>query len=160
MIILNPSYQSIISNQCIVCRRIVQNLGWGNTCLECSRKPLDLPSSANPVIPPKLQKNLQSEQNTGVGKGKGGVKDDQLKLMWHLLPWTALNGLVKVLTFGATKYAPNGWQTVPNAKERYTAALLRHLHALSVGERLDPESGLRHIDHLLCNAAFLSELED
>ncbi|CAM6001785.1 unnamed protein product [Sphagnum balticum] len=48
----------------------------------------------------------------------------------------------------------------PNAQERYTAALLRHLYALNAGERIDPESGLRHIDHVLCNAAFLSELDD
>ncbi len=96
----------------------------------------------------------------GQGKRRAGVKDDGGKLMWNLLPWKAMEGLVKVLTFGAKKYSPNGWRSVPNAKERYLAALLRHLYALNVGEVTDPESGLRHIHHVLCNAAFLAELED
>jgi hypothetical protein len=91
---------------------------------------------------------------------RSGVKDDQGKPMWHLLPWKAVAGMVKVLTFGAVKYSEDGWRTVPNAQKRYTAALLRHLAALSVGEKLDSESGLRHIDHVLTNAAFLAELED
>jgi hypothetical protein len=96
----------------------------------------------------------------GTGKGQGGVKDDGGKLMWNLLPWKATQGLIKVLTFGAKKYAPDGWRTVPNAKERYQAALLRHLCSINAGEKVDPESGLRHIDHIMCNAAFLAELED
>jgi len=89
-----------------------------------------------------------------------GAKDDNGKPRWDLLPWKAIAGLVSVLTFGAKKYSPNGWRTVPNAKSRYTAALLRHLYCIQNGELLDKESGLRHIDHLLCNAAFLAELED
>jgi hypothetical protein len=99
-------------------------------------------------------------QGGGIGRGVGGVKDDGGKLMWNLLPWKATQGLIKVLTFGAKKYAPNGWRTVPNAKERYQAALLRHLCSINAGEKTDPESGLRHIDHIMCNAAFLAELED
>lgn len=89
-----------------------------------------------------------------------GVKHDQDKLKWHLLPFKALEGMVKVLTFGASKYSENGWRTVPNARDRYLSALLRHLCAIQMGEKVDSESGLRHIDHLLCNAAFLAELED
>ncbi len=88
-----------------------------------------------------------------------GVKDDQGKLRWDLMPWKAAEGLIKVLTFGAKKYSPNGWRTVPQAEERYTAALLRHLAAMQQGEVYDPESGLRHVDHCLCNIAFLAELK-
>lgn len=99
---------------------------------------------------------MNSENNLG----KPGVKDDGTKPRWDLLPWKAVNGLVKVLTFGAKKYTENGWRTVPNAKERYTAALMRHVYAIQTGETIDPESGLRHIDHIQCNAAFLAELED
>jgi hypothetical protein len=94
------------------------------------------------------------------GKGAAGLKDDKGKLLWNLLPWKAVEGMVKVLTFGAKKYSPNGWRIVPYAKERYQAALLRHLNAIAAGEILDTDSGLRHIDHVVCNAAFLAELED
>lgn len=94
------------------------------------------------------------------GKGTGGVKDDNGKAMWNLLPWKAINGLVTVLTFGARKYSPNGWRSVPNGRDRYLSALLRHIYALQTGELVDKESGLRHIDHAMCNVAFLAELED
>lgn len=100
------------------------------------------------------------EKNIELSKERVGIKDDKDKPMWHLLPWKAISNLVRVLTFGAQKYSPNGWRSVPNSRDRYTSALLRHLAALQMGEKVDPESGLRHIDHVLCNAAFLSELED
>lgn len=106
------------------------------------------------------ERSLETKLKDSQGKGVPGLKDDGGKLMWHLMPWKAMNGLVSVLTFGARKYSANGWRTVPNAKERYTAALLRHLYALNAGESVDSESGLRHVDHLLCNAAFLAELEE
>lgn len=117
------------------------------------------------VIPLKLEERTSSErqkemQDVSQGKGTSGVKDDGGKLRFDLLPWKAITGLVRVLTFGAGKYSPNGWKTVPNAKERYTAALLRHISSLQMGEAIDSESGLRHIDHIMCNAAFLAELED
>ena len=108
--------------------------------------------------PMKIESVERAENSQG--SGKAGVKDDKGKLMWDLLPWKAVNGLVKVLTFGAKKYAPNGWRSVPDARQRYLAALLRHLHALNVGEKVDKESGLRHIDHVTTNACFLAELYD
>jgi hypothetical protein len=91
---------------------------------------------------------------------KKGVKLDNGKLRWDLLPLDLVEGIVKVLTFGANKYTDNGWRCVPNAKERYRAALLRHLVAYSKGEKIDTESGLPHIDHLQTNAMFLKYFED
>lgn len=71
----------------------------------------------------------------------------------------ALEEVGKILTFGAQKYAAHSWKTVPNNKERYKAALVRHLLAHSRGEVIDPESGLPHLAHLACNALFILELE-
>src|ERR1700688_3890743 len=64
-----------------------------------------------------LQQEELIHQSLGQGKGTVGVKDDNGKLMYHLLPWRAIRGLVEVLSFGAKKYSPNGWKTVPNAQE-------------------------------------------
>ena len=61
----------------------------------------------------------------------------------------------KVLTYGAQKYSDNSWQNLPDFWKRYKAALLRHLTAIDKGELIDPESGLPHIDHVLCNTVFL-----
>lgn len=90
---------------------------------------------------------------------KDGVKYDQGKLRFDLLPWRAITALVRILTFGSYKYTPNGWKTVPGASERYLAAALRHLALRGSGEVYDKESGLRHIDHAMCNLTFLSELD-
>lgn len=72
---------------------------------------------------------------------------------------TAVKAVSDVLTFGANKYSANGWRTVPNAKERYTDALYRHLNAYHAGEEFDEESGLSHLAHAATNIAFLIELD-
>jgi hypothetical protein len=86
-----------------------------------------------------------------------GMKFDDNKLMYELVPPTALEGLVRVLTHGAVKYAPENWRKVVPI-ERYYAALMRHLEAVRKGEMIDPDSGLLHMDHVMCNAMFLREL--
>lgn len=88
---------------------------------------------------------------------EAGIKHDEGKLRYDLMPPHALEGLVKVLTFGANKYTPNGWQSIE--KERYVAALMRHLEAYRKGESKDPESGQPHMYHILCCATFISELD-
>jgi len=91
-----------------------------------------------------------------------GLKYDGDKLRWDLIPLDAVEQVVRVLTFGAKKYAPNNWQIVDSAKDRYYAALLRHIKAWRCGESIDPDSGLFHLAHVACNAIFLLwfELKD
>lgn len=84
-----------------------------------------------------------------------GVKHDQGKPRMDLLDADALEGLAAVLTFGANKYAAHNWRG-GLAYSRLVAALLRHTFALLRGERIDPESGLPHIDHVGCCWMFLS----
>lgn len=84
-----------------------------------------------------------------------GPKHDKGKLRYSLIPPEATEALASVLTFGATKYAPNSWQSVPNAKERYMDALYRHLEAYRSGETNDDDSGLNHLWHAITNLAFL-----
>ncbi len=90
---------------------------------------------------------------------KEGLKHDQDKPRYDLLPPIAIDELAKVLTFGAEKYAPNSWQNVEDGLNRYRAALLRHTFAIQRGELYDPESGLLHASHAQCCAAFIVELQ-
>tara|TARA_R110000850_G_scaffold148827_3_gene271127 strand:- start:3126 stop:3572 length:447 start_codon:yes stop_codon:yes gene_type:complete len=94
-----------------------------------------------------------------LGKQAGAVKYDVGKARMELLPLAALEQVAAVMTFGANKYADNGWKQLANADSRYTGALLRHLTAIQGGEVLDPESGLPHIAHVACNAIFLTHFE-
>jgi len=86
---------------------------------------------------------------------KPGTKADAEKPRWDLLPLSLLTPVVRVLTFGARKYADDNWQHVPNARRRYFAACMRHLAAWQSGEKRDPESGESHLAHALCCLIFL-----
>jgi len=84
-----------------------------------------------------------------------GFKDDSNKLQWHLMPWEPLQEVVKVLMFGAKKYAPDNWQHVDNAQERYFNAAARHLIAYKIGITKDEESNLPAVAHSICCLLFL-----
>ena len=96
---------------------------------------------------------------------KAGVKYDNGKTRFDLYPLEAYEGCAKVLTFGANKYTPHGWKSVPDAKNRYYAALIRHLNEQKLytdkggeGLHIDEESGLPSLDHAQCCLVFLREL--
>lgn len=83
-----------------------------------------------------------------------GIKYDNNKLDYTLLPFESLQEVVKVLMFGAKKYSRDNWQQV-KPKERYIQAAFRHLIAYAMGEKLDPESGINHLAHCTCCLLFL-----
>ena len=95
-------------------------------------------------------------------KAEKGLKYDENKLRYDLIPPIAMRELAKILTYGCKKYTADSWQQVTPFESRYTAALFRHIEAWRMGETLDPESGLHHLSHALCNVAFLlwKEFED
>ena len=70
----------------------------------------------------------------------------------------ALMAVAQVGTFGAEKYSPSGWLAVPDAIERYTDAMYRHLLYEAQGEADDPDSGLAHAAHAAWNALARLEL--
>lgn len=82
-----------------------------------------------------------------------GMKFDDEKLRWDLLPYDAIEKIVEIMTHGANKYAPNNWRKV--AIERYQGALMRHFTADINGEVIDKDSGLLHVAHMACNALFI-----
>lgn len=69
----------------------------------------------------------------------------------------ALREVAQVATYGATKYTRGGWQTVPDGRNRYTAAMLRHLTAERY-EAQDGDTGLAHAAHAAWNALARLEL--
>ena len=74
-----------------------------------------------------------------------GVKYDEQKIRWDLLPMNALEEVAKVYTFGATKYEAWNWRK-GLAFSRCAAALMRHWFAWWwKGETVDKESGCHHL---------------
>ncbi len=89
---------------------------------------------------------------------KAGVatRADAGKLNWSLMPFDALEEILKVLEFGALKY--DGWNFAKGEGMKWTRvsnSLVRHLFAWMRGEDNDPESGCSHLGHLGCNVIFL-----
>lgn len=90
-----------------------------------------------------------------VAFNKVGVKYDNDKPQWSLVPFKAMTQVVDVLTYGARKYAPDNWKKVPDARRRYIDAAFRHLSAYTSGEKNDSETGKSHLAHAMCCLLFL-----
>jgi hypothetical protein len=85
------------------------------------------------------------------------------KPQWSLVDFQALEPMVRVLMYGAEKYTKDGVSGAHNWKQGLPTteicdSLVRHLAAYLNGEDNDPESGLPHIGHMLCNLMFLSHM--
>ena len=88
------------------------------------------------------------------------AKYDQGKNRLDLVFPSIIEEIGFIRTYGVKKYKdPDNWKRIDDAKQRYTAAAMRHFEAWRKGEKLDPESGLRHLAHAACNLMFLIELE-
>lgn len=82
-----------------------------------------------------------------------GIKYDQEKPDYSLLPFGAVDEVVKTLTYGAKKYYRDNWKHVEDI--RYQAAAMRHFSAYMQGENHDPESGIHHLAHMAASILFL-----
>lgn len=102
----------------------------------------------------------EKERAKGEKEKLKGVKLDRGKPDWTLLPWGAVEQVVRVLDHGVEKYSREGWRKVEGARLRYSAAALRHITTRLRGERLDPETGLPHLAHAVCCLLFLLEMFD
>lgn len=73
----------------------------------------------------------------------------------ELIPMIGLIDAARVFDYGRQKYAEWNWaKGMPWSA--VLGSLLRHLEALQRGEEYDPESGLPHIGHVMCNALMLA----
>ena len=106
---------------------------------------------------------LSSQDLWVVTNKRTSVKQDHGKRRMDLLPWSALDSVGDVLTYGKKKYPkPEETWLVNSTQEdisRYRAALVRHLSAKAQGEVFDVESGLPHDAHIATNSLFIIALE-
>lgn len=87
------------------------------------------------------------------------IKADAGKLRISLVPTEIIRAIARVREYGVNKYGKKeSWRDVE--PERYRDAFLRHvLLWMEDPHGKDIESGLRHIEHIACNVAFLLELD-
>ena len=84
-------------------------------------------------------------------------KNDTDKNRLELLDYDFVEGIGRILTFGAIKYEAWNWQKAGSDEdlERLRGALMRHSMAYMRGEKLDPETGESHLSHMGCCMMFL-----
>ena len=85
-----------------------------------------------------------------------GLRFNKGKTRHDLVPSFAQEQYAKVLTKGAEKYAERNWEKGMEWS-KVLASMKRHILAYESGEDYDPETGLLHMSHVMCNAAFLTE---
>lgn len=107
------------------------------------------------------EKSAESDPN-GIDAHTPGAKLDAGKPRVELVLSgfaLALLEVVKVGTYGANKYTDNGWKQVKNGIERYGDASGRHMLTDWSGEKIDPETGLRHKAQKIWNDLASLQLE-
>jgi hypothetical protein len=83
-----------------------------------------------------------------------GIKYDDGKPPFALIPGEALVEVARVLGYGAEKYEAHNWRLgVPWL--RYVSAALRHIFAWLGGEDNDKETGFNHLAHAACCLLFV-----
>ena len=83
-----------------------------------------------------------------------GIKFDEGKLRYDLLPPDSLQEIAEILTIGAAKYGDRNWEQ-GMSWSRVFAAAMRHLWAWWRGEGIDKEDGKSHLAHAACCVMFL-----
>jgi hypothetical protein len=90
---------------------------------------------------------------------KGGVKKDAGKLRWSLLPWDAVEEVVKVLMFGAEKYADRNWEKGMDYGRLFDASLRHKVDWWQKGATVAEDSKIHHLAHDACDILFLLAYE-
>lgn len=88
----------------------------------------------------------------------GGIKLDNGKLRYDLMPADVMEEVAKVYTFGANKYGDRNWENGLAYHRPYGAAH-RHMASWWMGENLDRETNIHHLAHAICELEFLLAFE-
>jgi hypothetical protein len=102
----------------------------------------------------KLIAAAKEQMRPGDDPAKQGVKFDEGKTRYDLLPVEGVEAVADILGFGARKYAARNWEQGMDWSRPYGAAL-RHLMSWWAGEDFDRDSGRSHLWHAATNLFFL-----
>ena len=104
--------------------------------------------------------------STQRGRPSGKIHEDvalrynEGKRRWGLVDFPSIEPMVEVLEFGTRKYSENNWKKGLDQMEtvesmlRHTIALMEAIQGGDSDKEFDPESGLHHAAHIMCNCMF------
>lgn len=134
---------------------MLNEANFGAASLGFDPKALQATVMAQAVHIPNAPKLMLTEEQERQLK-ETAVKFDNDKVDWMILPYDALEEIIKVMEFGARKYARGNFASGEGLEyTRVLNSLMRHILAFSRGEDLDPETGISHMAHAGCNVLFL-----
>ena len=81
---------------------------------------------------------------------KKGIKEDEEKDRWDLLPRGTIVQVVKAFTFGIKGRSPGDWKDVDEARRRYYNSAKRHIEDWWNSDGIDNASGLPSLAHACC----------
>lgn len=87
---------------------------------------------------------------------KEGIRYNEGKPRYDLVPPFAYEKFVEILTKGALKYSERNWEKGMPWGD-IISSLERHISEIKKGHDYDSESGQLHAAHVVCNAMFLLE---
>ena len=103
-----------------------------------------------------MTNNLEDELKKIMRSDRRGLRFNEEKIRYDLIPPLANREYAKVWTQALGKYPEGNWEKGMPWTE-VIASAMRHLEAIRLGEDIDAESGLLHAAHLQANAAMLTE---
>ena len=114
----------------------------------------------DPMIVGPQEMSFLSGNTTDVKCVEKAIKKDQDKAPIHLVPSQCIIGVAKVMGYGKDKYDEYNYRKGEGLDYmRLYDAAQRHMLAWSLGEDIDPESGLPHLDHAAASIMMLSDLQ-
>lgn len=101
-------------------------------------------------------KERYADHNDWKTTSSKGLRFNEGKPRYDLLPAHAIDQLVKVLSAGAKKYADRNWEKGMEWSS-VVASLKRHLAKYEQGEDYDEETGMLHMAQVMWNAMAITE---
>lgn len=143
-----PSYPLHDSNR--------QKIGTDKNMIELtSQLKRKLDEHCDQMVDARIKSSISNDTCPLESSPHKGLRYNSGKLRYDLLHTKALEGITRVMTKGAEKYEDRNWE-IGMAWSTTIQSLERHLAAFKSGEDFDKETGELHVDHLQCNAHFLS----
>lgn len=141
------AWKKVLCGECRGTGKIYPHAGGVETCSGCSSKG-------------EILRSIEAieREEAWEAMNKQEAKADAGKPRLSLVPTQIIYDIARVREYGDKKYgSTDNWKTVE--AQRYVDAMFRHLLAFVADQDgRDEESGLPHLWHLECNAAFLSEM--
>ena len=155
----DPNFNNDLCSPCALCHFEDSPSACADMIDKCGDEYYFIPIKSE-VKQPVVQ--LKSESKEVVAQVETqGIKYDQDKVQYSLVPPHALEAVARNLTVGLQKYKErDNWKKVPDAKQRYLDALYRHLEAHRRGELYDTDSSASDMPHMAAvavNAMFILE---